>query len=163
MSFDNRGASFDLTDALAKVAYKFIECVHLRFCGFVAVQVTDEADSKGDIVEVIARDVSAIDLAGPAVPDLDLPIARGFAVANDKVVGEAILHFSNTSMVIVKDASVSLSGAAVVNDDVFPATAFYLGFIDCTANRWSQVAPTLEGPEIESLFWRFVAGVILQA
>lgn len=163
MSFDYGGASFDLADALAQIAYKFIECVHLGFCGFVAVQVADEADSKGDIVEVIARDVSAIDLAGPAVSDLDLAIARGFAVANDKVVGEAVLHFPDPSVVIVKNASVSLSGAAVVNDDVFPAAAFYLGFIDRTANRWSQVAPSLEGPEIESLFWRFVAGVILQA
>ena len=39
------------------------------------IEVTDEADTEGDIIEVVAVDMAALDLATPAVADLDFAVS----------------------------------------------------------------------------------------
>ena len=86
--------------------------------------------------------MAAVDLSGPAVSDFDLSIARGISVADDEVVGEAILHFANAFVIDIKDPRVSLAGATVMNDDVFPPSALHFGIVDGFAQGRRQVAPS---------------------
>src|SRR5947209_5147381 len=65
--------------------------------------------------------VAAIDLSAPPIAHFDLPIARRCAVADHEMIREAVLHFAHTTMVVIEGPRVSLSRAAVVHDDEFPA------------------------------------------
>ena len=47
-------------------------------------------------------------------------------------------------MVGVENTGIALPGAAVVNDDIFPATLLNLCLIDPLAHRWRQVTPALK-------------------
>lgn len=98
--------------------------------GGVAIEIAYETNAKSDVVQVIARNMTAIDLPSPAVTDFDLSIPRGISIADDEVVGEAILHFAYPPVINIENSSVPLAGAAVVNDDVFPASALNFRVVD---------------------------------
>src|SRR6476661_8082776 len=72
----------------------------------------------------------AVDLPSPAVADFDFSVTRGSAVADYKMIGQAIPHPANVAVVIVEDAGITLPGAAVVNNDELPALAQHGGAID---------------------------------
>lgn len=55
------------------------------------------------------------------------------------MVGEPVLHPAKMPMVIVERGGVALTGAAVVHDDVLPATTRNWSAIDLTANRGGQI------------------------
>lgn len=55
--------------------------------GGVAIEIAYETNTQSDVVQVIARNMTAIDLPGPAVADFDLSIPRGISIADDEVVG----------------------------------------------------------------------------
>ncbi len=131
-------------------------------CGLVAVQVANEANAKCDIIKIIARNVTSVDLLSPAITDFDLSVARGLSVSNHKVVGEAVLHFSNAAVVVVKDPGIALACAAVVNNDVFPSPAFDFRIIDCLANGGGKITPAFEGADAKTLLRWLVAFFILE-
>jgi len=83
--------------------------------------------------------MAAIDLATPAIADLDLAIPGGGAVANNEMVGETVGHPSHVAMVVVEDASVALTSAAIMHDDKAPAFAQNGGAIDFTTDRTGHV------------------------
>ena len=121
MRSDDGSPAFDLSDTIAQIADKFIERAKLGPGRLVTIKVTDQTDSDGDVVEVITRHVSTVELFCPARTNFNLAVARGSAIADDKVVGKAVLHLTHTAMIGIEDASVPLPGSAVVNDDVLPA------------------------------------------
>ena len=125
VAFDDRRFPFNFPDSDAEVGDELVEGAELGVGRLVPVEIANETDAQGNVVEVVAGNVSAVDLAGPAVADFDFPIACGIAVADDKVVGEAILHLADIPVVNIKDSSVSLSGSAVVNNNIFPAATFH--------------------------------------
>ena len=142
MGFDDRALAFDFADTFAQIGGEFCEGSHLCFGGLVAVEVTDQADTEGDVVEIVAGNVTSVYLVGPTVANFDLAIP-GFAPIPDyKVVGHTIFHFSDTFMVIVEDFCIPLACAAVVDDYVLPASATHLGLVDCPAYGFGQVAET---------------------
>ena len=98
--------------------------------GSISIEIAYETNAESDVIQVIARNMTAIDLPSPAVTDFDLSIPRGISIADDEVVGEAILHFAYPPVINIENSSVPLAGAAVVNDDVFPATALDLCVVD---------------------------------
>ena len=100
------------------------------FGGGVPIEIAYETNAQSDVVQVIARNMTAIDLPSPAVADFDLSIPRGISIADDEVVGEAVLHFAHASVIHIENTGVSLAGTAVVNDDVFPATTLDLCVVD---------------------------------
>lgn len=136
------GLAFDLADTAPEVGAEFIQRAELILGGCIPVEISDETNAERDVVQVVARDMATVDLSGPAVSDFDFAIARGIAIADDEVVGEAVLHFANASVVDIKNARVSLAGATIVNDDVFPASTLHLGIIDGLAQGGRQIAPS---------------------
>jgi len=162
VAFDNRLFAFDFADAPAEVGDEFVDGGKLGFCWLIAIEVPNEADPKGDIVEVIAGNVPAVDLAGPAVANLDFAIARRVPVANDEVICEPVLHFANSPVIHVKDPGVPLPGSAVVNDDVFPPTALDPGLIDGLPDGRGEVSPALEKPGELRASWGFKSLVFIK-
>ena len=52
--------------------------------------------------------------------DLDLTVTRAVPVTDHKMVGESVLHVSDTKVVDIENARVPLTGATVMHDDIFP-------------------------------------------
>ena len=98
----------------------------------MVAKIPDEADPDGDFVEAFAGEVAALDLFDPALPDLDLSVARIGSISNDEVVGHAIFH-SALFVISVEDSCVATSGAAVVNDDIFPVAHVIASGVDLVA------------------------------
>jgi hypothetical protein len=121
MRSDDGSPAFDLSDTIAQIADKFIEGAKLGPGRLVTIKITDQTDSDGNVVEVITGHVPAVELSCPARTNFNLAVARGSAIADDKVVGKAVLHLTHTTMIRIEDASVPLPGSAIVNDDVLPA------------------------------------------
>ena len=131
--------------------------------GCVAVEIAHETDAERDVVQVVARDMAAVDLSGPAASDFDFSIARGISIADDEVVGEAILHFANASVVDIKNPRVSLACATIMNDDVFPASALDFGIIDGLPKRGGKVAPSFHEAAKKRFGWGFFVSNFLNA
>ena len=91
----------------------------------VAVEIADETNPEPDVVHVIAVNMAAAHLLYPAVADLDLPVARRGAVADHKMISEAVLHPADVTMIVIEDLCAALPRSAVVNDDEFPARALH--------------------------------------
>ena len=73
--FHDGPIAVDFTDSLAKIADEFLRGLELAFARQIPVEISDEANAEGDAVQVVAVDMASIDLAAPAVSDLDLSIA----------------------------------------------------------------------------------------
>src|SRR2546423_11913132 len=111
-------------------AAAFPEVFDQFFAGFelgagrlVAVEIADETNPEADVVHVIAVDVAAAHLPDPALTDLNLPVPRRSAVADDKLIGEPVPHPADVAMIVIENARASLARPAVVDDDEFPAVA----------------------------------------
>lgn len=85
--------------------------------------------------------VATVQLPDPAIANFDLPVAGGGAVADDEMVGQSVGHAADVAMVVVENARVALPGAAIVNDDVFPAVARDACVVDRLTDRRGQVVP----------------------
>src|SRR4030081_1083719 len=64
--------------------------------------------------------MAAVDLPAPAVAHFDLTIPGRCPVADNKMVGEPVLHPSHVTMVIIECRGIALSRPAIVHDDVLP-------------------------------------------
>src|SRR5258708_7517131 len=85
--------------------------------------------------------MAAVELPYPAVSNFNLTIARGGAVTNDEMIGQTVRHPAHMAMIIVEDASVTLAGTAVMNDDVFPSVTCDPRIVDRLADCRSEVLP----------------------
>ena len=139
MGFDDGGLVIDFSYADPQVADELVEGLELLLGGQVAVEIADQANAEGDVIEKVAMDVAAVDLAGPAAADLDLAVARGCAIADDEMVGEPVGHLADVAMVVVEDTGVALAGAGVVDDDETPAVFGDRGTVDGGADGRRQV------------------------
>jgi len=87
-------------------------------------------------------DMSAVDLAAPAVTHFNLPVTGRCSIADDEMVSETVLHPSHTAVVIIEDRSVSLPGTAVVDNDVLPACPRDRRSLDRVSHRRRQISIT---------------------
>ena len=69
--------------------------------------------------------MTAVDLPPPAIAHFDLAVAGGCAVADYEMIGQPVPHPAHMSMVIIENASVALTRAAVVNHDELPTPALH--------------------------------------
>ncbi len=122
MRSHDRVMPVDLAAPDAKIANQFFARVELHACRLIAIEIADQTNAERDVVQIIAVHVPAVDLTAPTIAHFDLAIARRCAVANDKMIRQSILHVANMTMVIIENARVTLPCAAVVDDDVLPAT-----------------------------------------
>lgn len=139
VGMDDRLPALGLSHTVAQVGNKLFQGRDLRFGGVISIEVSDEADAEGDVVEVVAGNMASVDLPGPAVTDLNLAIARTVTVADHEVVGQAVLHVPHPEVIDVKDPGVPLTGAAVVDDDIFPSPPAHRCAVDCRAVRGAKV------------------------
>ena len=73
--FDDSGLVVGFSNTLAQVTDQFLKRFELLCCGVVVVEIPNQADAERDVVEVIAVNMTSVDLPAPAVSDLDLAIA----------------------------------------------------------------------------------------
>src|SRR5204862_8177732 len=90
MGADDRGLALNFADLAAKVIDEFRERVELRLAGLAVVEIADEADADGDVVQVVAVDMAALNLPVPSVADFDGAVLRRGAVADDEMIREAV-------------------------------------------------------------------------
>ena len=83
--------------------------------------------------------MAAVDLTSPAIADFDFTVARGSAVADHEMVGEAVAHAADIPVVVIKDAGVPLPGSTVVDDNELPALAQDRRPVDLRPDRAGQV------------------------
>lgn len=86
--------------------------------------------------------VSAIDLAPPTVAHFDLAVTSRRSVADHEMISQPVLHPAKMSMVIIERGRVSLTRAAVVNNDELPATTRDRSAINLRANGARQITIT---------------------
>ena len=120
--------------ALSQVTDEFFARVELRARWLVAIKIAHETNPERNVVQIIAVHVAAVDLTPPTIAHFDLPVARGSAVANHKVVRKTILHPANVPMIIIKSPRVSLPRAAIVHHNKLPAAPFHW----CTSDRFDN-------------------------
>ena len=137
--FHDGFAAFDAAHAASQIFEQLGEGIDLRLGGGVPIEVAHQTDADGDVVEIIAGNMAAIDLSPPAVADFNLSVARGTAVANDEMVGQTVLHFSHVLVVVIERLGIALPRAAVVNDDVFPTAARDFGAVNLLPDHSCEI------------------------
>ena len=118
-------SSVDLAATFSQVADEFFARIELRARWLVAIEIADQTNAQRNIVQIIAVYVAAVDLASPAIAYFDLTVAGGSSVADHEMVCEPVLHSANMSVIIIKDARISLPCAAVMDNNELPTTPFY--------------------------------------
>lgn len=135
MSFHNRPAVVDFAHTLTQVTNEFVEGCQLFLRGFVLVEVADQTDSQGDVVEIIAVHVAAVNLTAPTTSNFNFPVARRRSVANHKLISQAIGHFADLGVVIFESFRISLTRATVVDHNVAPPPFFDRRLVNLFADR----------------------------
>ena len=133
--FHRNRASLGFAAAISQVANELFTRVELRARRLVSIEITDQTNAERDIVEIIAVDMTAVDLPPPAITHFDLAVAGGCAVADDKMIGQAVLHSTDMPVIVIEDTCVALSRAAIVHDNELPPTPFHRGAPDCIDHR----------------------------
>lgn len=118
-------ASVRLAAALPEIANQFLARVELRACWLITIKIAHQANTQGDIVQIIAVHVTAVDLTSPPVAHFDLTVACRRSVTNHEMVSQAVLHPPDMPMIVIECAGVSLSRAAVMYDDELPAAPLH--------------------------------------
>ena len=139
MRIDNGLASLSLADAITEISDEFPKRPDLGVGRNIAVEIPDKTDAKGDVVQIVACNMASVELGRPAVPYLDLSIAGTMPVTDDEMVGESVFHVTDAEMIDVKNTGISLAGAAVVNDHIFPAPASHGRMINGGTGGGTQV------------------------
>ena len=87
----------------------------------IAIKIANQTNAESDVVEIVAVDMAAVDLPAPPIAYFDLAVTGRGAVADDKMIGQAVFHSSNPAVVVIKNARISLTRPAIVHNDKFPA------------------------------------------
>ena len=120
--------------ALPEITNQFLAAIELRARWLIAIEVTNQTNPERNVVQIVAVDVPAVDLAPPTIAHFDLTVTGGSAVADDEMVSEPILHPANVPVIIIERGRVPLTGAAVVHDDELPAAVRNRCTIDLIPN-----------------------------
>lgn len=110
--------------------------------------------------------MAAVDLPAPAVAHFDLTVPGRCPVANNKMVGEPVLHPSHAAMVIIECRGVALSCPAIVHDDVLPPPLRDGGAVDLGPDGARKItitaAAAASSPSKKSgkeAAWLFITGL----
>ncbi len=75
MRFHDRPVIADFATTLAQIANELFATIELRAGRLIAIEIADQTNAKGDIVQIVAVNVAAVDLTTPAIADFDLAVA----------------------------------------------------------------------------------------
>jgi hypothetical protein len=138
--FHDRVVIVDFAAPLPQVTNQFLARIELCAHRLVAIEVPHQTNAECNIVEIIAVHVAAVDLPPPAVTYFDLAIASRCSVADHEMISESILHSADVPMVVIENRGVPLSRAAVVYDNVLPASTRNRGTVDCRSHRCCEIS-----------------------
>ena len=113
--------AIDLSAALSQIADQFFTGLQLPACWLIPVEVADQTNAKSDVIQVIAVDVTAIDLATPAIANFDFAVSSGGSISDNEMISKAVLHAADVAVVIIKNSRASLPSPAVVHNNELPA------------------------------------------
>jgi len=117
-------APVDFAATFSQVADEFFARFELCARWLIAIKVPYQANAERNVVQIIAVDMPAVNLAPPTIAYFDLAVAGGCSVANYEMIRKTILHPPDVPMVVIKHARVSLPRAAIMHDNELPATPF---------------------------------------
>lgn len=123
MRTDNGVVRIDFAAALAQIFYQLFARFQLTRRGLTSVEIADQTDTQRDIVQIVAVDVTAIDLPPPTIAHLDFAVSRGSSITNNEMISQPVLHSSHVAMIVIENACAPLLRAAVVHDDEMPSPA----------------------------------------
>jgi hypothetical protein len=135
-----------LAAALPQVTDQFFARFELCPRGLVAIEIAHQTDAERDVVQVIAVDMAAVDLAAPTVSDFDLAVAGRCPVANHEVISKPILHSPHMSMIIIEYPRIALARATVMHDNKLPAAPLDRRSADLFDYRSREIAITFARP-----------------
>ncbi len=142
MGSDDGIMGIDLSAALPQIPDQFFTGLELPACRLIPVEVADQANAKSDVVQVIAVDVTAIDLAAPAITDFDFTISGRGSIPDNKMIGKTVLHAADMAVVIIKNPRAPLPRPAVVHDNELPAAPHDWRAINLSADCARKVTIT---------------------
>ena len=131
---DDGITAIDFSATLPQIADQFFAGFELSAGRLIPVEVPDQANAKSDVVQVIAVDVTAIDLAAPAITDFDFTISGRGSIPDNKMIGKTVLHAADMAVVIIKNPRAPLPRPAVVHDNELPAAPHDWRVIDLSAD-----------------------------
>ena len=71
----HQGTSVAFSAALLQIPDQFLARFELPARRLVAIEITHQANTERDVVQIIAVHVATVNLTTPAIPDFDLAIA----------------------------------------------------------------------------------------
>ena len=166
MGFYRNVASSGAAAPFAQITDEFVARVELCARWLIAVKVAYQTNAERNVVQIIAVHVAAVDLSPPAVAHFDLAVAGGSAVADHEMVGKAILHPANMSMIIIKNVRVPLPRTAVMHHNKLPAAPLHWRASDSINDRSSEItvvglpAPRPETGSARRRRWRRLEALV---
>ena len=118
---NRNGATVRFAATFAQITDEFLARIELRLGRLIAVEIAHQTDSKGDIVQIIAVDVAAVNLSSPSIAHFDLAVATRRPIPNYEMIGQSVHHPPDMPVIIIEHSRVALAGPAIVNHDEFPA------------------------------------------
>jgi hypothetical protein len=97
----------------------------LRARWLVAIEIAHQTNAERNVVQIVAVHVAAVDLAPPTITHFDLAIPGRRSVPNHEMVRKPVLHAADMPMIIIENARVTLSRAAIMHDNELPAPPFH--------------------------------------
>ena len=135
-----------LAAALPQVADQLFARFKLCTGRLVAIEIAYQTDAERDVVQVIAVDMAAVDLAAPAVADFNLAVAGRCPIANHEVISKPVLHSPDMPMIIIEHTRVALPRAAVMHNNELPALSLHRSAANLFDHRTREIAITLARP-----------------
>src|SRR5688572_29815886 len=112
---------------LNEFAQKRFQAFHLPRGGPFLLEVADQANPDAGHVELLARQMSALDLFFPPVADGNLAVAHAASVPDEKMIRHAIFHVALLAMETIDPARCGGSRGGVMNHNVLPGAAYRNG------------------------------------
>ena len=130
----------DFPAALSQIIDQLFTCLQLTVGRLTAIEIADQTNAERDVVQIVAVDVPAVDLAPPAIAHFDLAIARRSAITDDEMIGEPVFHPANMPVVIIENAGATLPCTTVVYDYELPAAPHNRRPVDFISHRSRKVS-----------------------
>lgn len=75
MRFHDRPMIADFAATLSQIPNELFATIELGARRLIAIEIPHQTNAKGDVVQIVAVNVAAIDLTTPAIADFDLAVA----------------------------------------------------------------------------------------
>ena len=118
-------APVNLAAAFPQIADELFTRFELRARWLVAIEIAHQTNAERNVVQIVAVHVATVDLAPPTIAHFDLAIPGRCSVPNHEMVRKPVLHAADMPMIIIENARVALSCAAVMHDNELPTTPLH--------------------------------------